>query len=268
VGRYGSTVVAHRVLISAHRCGFTELGEVDGTEDPVAGIAHSAAVGADYCEFDVRRCTDGVFVIAHDPDLGDDPIRTLDWPSVHSRAPEVLRLDQLLAALAATDMGAHVDVKFETSGRARRDGESWEADLLAVLTDGLPADRIVMTTGRRSATRAMRSWAVERRSGVLVGMSIGSSIRGLSWSEAVRRLWGEVFPHRRFADSHADAVAAHYALAILRLSRWTRKIGVPLLVWTVDSPRLQRRLLHDPRIWMITTNRPAQAFVIREGHPR
>ena len=63
-------------------------------------------------------------------------------------------------------------------------------------------------------------------------------------------------------------MAAHYALAILRLSRWTSKIGVPLLVWTVDSPRLQRRLLHDRRIWMITTNHPAQAFAIREGRPR
>jgi len=261
-------VAAHRVLISAHRCGFTELGEVGGTEDPLAGIAHSAAVGADYCEFDVRRCADGTFVIAHDPDLGDDPIRTLDWPAVHDRAPEVLRLEQLLAALAATGMGAHVDVKFETSGSARKSGESWEADLLAVLAHALPPDRIVMTTGRRNATRAMRAWAVERRSGLLVGMSIGSSIRGLTWTEAVRRLWGEVFPHRRFADSHADAVAAHYALAIIRLSRWTRKIGVPLLVWTVDSPRLQRRLLHDRRVWMITTNHPAQAYLIREGHPR
>ena len=258
----------HRVLISAHRCGFTELGTVGGHEDPLAGIAHSAAVGADYCEFDVRRTTDGTFVIAHDPDVGGDPIRTLDWSTVHALAPEVLRLEQLLAALAATGMGAHVDVKFETSGSARREGESWESDLLAVLTDALPADKIVMTTGRREATRAMRAWAVDRRSGLLVGMSIGASIRGLSWTEAVRRLWGQVFPHQRFADSHADAVAAHYALAMIRLSRWTTTIGVPLLVWTVDSPRLQRRLLHDRRIWMITTNHPDRAYRIREGHPR
>jgi len=261
-------VAAHRVLISAHRCGFTELAPDGGAEDPLAGIAHSAAVGADFCEFDVRRCTDGVFVIAHDPDIGGDPIRTLDWPELHRRGPDVLRLEELVAALATSGLGAHVDVKFETSGRARRDGESWEADLLAALVAHLPADRIVMTTGRRNATRAMRSWAVERRSGLLVAMSLGSSIRGLPWTEAVRRLWGEVFPHRRFADSHADAVAAHYALAILRLSRWTTKIGVPLLVWTVDSPRLQQRLLHDRRIWMITTNHPAQAFSIREGLPR
>ncbi len=261
-------MVRHRVLISAHRCGFTELGLVGGTEDPLAGIAHSAEVGADYCEFDVRRCTDGVFVIAHDPDIDGDPIRTLDWPAVQSRAPEVLRLEQLIGALAVSGMGAHVDVKFETSGSARKNGESWEADLLAALVDALPADKIVMTTGRREATRAMRSWAVDRRSALLVGMSLGSSVRGLPWTEALRRLWGEVFPHQRFADSHADAVAAHYALAMIRLSRWTRKIGVPLLVWTVDSPRLQRRLLHDPRIWMITTNHPAQAYRIREGRSR
>jgi len=258
----------HRVLISAHRCGFTELGTVGGHEDPLAGIIHSAEVGADYCEFDVRRTTDGVFVVAHDPDVDGDPIRTLDWAEVRSRAPEVLRLEQLVGALAGTGMGAHVDVKFETSGSARRQGESWESDLLTVLTDTLPADKIVMTTGRREATRAMRAWAVDRRSGLLVGMSIGASIRGLSWTEAVRRLWGEVFPHQRFADSHADAVAAHYALAMVRLSRWTTKIGVPLLVWTVDSPRLQKRLLHDRRIWMITTNNPAQAYRIREGRSR
>ncbi len=84
-----------------------------------------------------------MFVVAHDPDLGGDPVRTLDWPSVQSRAPEVLRLEQLLAALAVTGMGAHVDVKFETSGSARKSGESWEADLLDALTDALPsrADR-------------------------------------------------------------------------------------------------------------------------------
>jgi glycerophosphoryl diester phosphodiesterase len=50
-----------------------------------------------------------------------------------------------------------------------------------------------------------------------------------------------------------------------RLSRWTARIGVPLLVWTVDSPRLQRRLLHDHRVWMITTNWPARAIALRDG---
>ena len=53
-------------------------------------------------------------------------------------------------------------------------------------------------------------------------------------------------------------------LAMLRLIRWTARIGVPLLVWTVDDPRLQRRLLRDDRVWMITTNWPARAVRMRD----
>ncbi len=59
-------------------------------------------------------------------------------------------------------------------------------------------------------------------------------------------------------------MAAHFALAMLRLSRWTTRIGVPLLVWTVDSAWLQKRFLHDKRIWMVTTDRPAQAVALRD----
>jgi glycerophosphoryl diester phosphodiesterase len=87
----------------------------------------------------------------------------------------------------------------------------------------------------------------------------------MTWRNAVRRRWGELFPQRRFQRSGADGVAAHFTLAMIRLARWTTHIGVPLLVWTVDSDRLQRRLLHDRRIWMITTNHPARAVALRDG---
>jgi glycerophosphoryl diester phosphodiesterase len=115
-------VARHRVLVSAHRCGYAELGTVGGHEDPLGGIAHSAAVGADYAEFDVRRCADGTFVVSHDPDggTGDDTIVIADltWPELHDRAPGVCTLDALLGALAEAGLGAHVDLKFATSAAA------------------------------------------------------------------------------------------------------------------------------------------------------
>src|SRR5262245_50155045 len=90
---YRAAVPRHRVLVSAHRCGYAELGNVGGHEDPLAGIVHSAQVGADYCEFDVRRCADGTFVVSHDADggTGDDGcvIADLTWPQLHDRAPGV-----------------------------------------------------------------------------------------------------------------------------------------------------------------------------------
>jgi glycerophosphoryl diester phosphodiesterase len=225
-------VQRHRVLVSAHRCGYAELGTVGGHEDPVAGIAHSAGVGADYCEFDVRRCADGTFVVSHDADggTGDETLRIHDLPGDRAcQIPGVVRLDVLVE---------HID----------------------------PA-RIVFTAGVRATTRALRAWADEHAPPLVVALSIGGSVRGMTWRNAVRRRWGELFPQLRFERSGADGVAAHFALAMIRLARWTTHLGVPLLVWTVDSDRLQKRFLHDRRIWMITTNRPGRAVALRDRRP-
>lgn len=259
----------HRVLVSAHRCGYAELGTVGGHEDPVAGIEHSARVGADYCEFDVRRCADGTFVVSHDPDggLGDGSVAIgrLTWDELRERAPGVCRLDRVLEALAASGMGAHVDMKFRTPPAARASGACWEVDLARVLVEHLDPSRIVFTAGVRATTTSLREWADRRAPEMVVALSIGGTVRGMTARNAVRRRWSELFPHHRFRASHADAVAAHVALALVRLARWTSRVRVPLLVWTVDSPRLQRRLLRDRRIWMLTTNHPARAVALRDG---
>jgi len=261
-------VARHRVLVSAHRCGYAELGDVGGHEDPIAGIRHSAAVGADFVEFDVRRCADGTFVISHDSDGGvGDPgvvIADLSWPELEGRAPGVCTLDTLLDALEATGLGAHVDIKFGTPAAAVAAGESWEQDLVERLTARIDPSRIVFTSGRRVVTTTLRGWATEHRLPVVVALSIGGSVRGMTWRNAARRRWGELFPVHRLKASQADAVAAHFSLAMIRLARWTTHIGVPLLVWTVDKPWLQKRFLHDRRIWMVTTNHPAQAVALRD----
>jgi glycerophosphoryl diester phosphodiesterase len=261
-------VARHRVLVSAHRCGYAELVEATGHEDPVAGIEHSAKVGADYCEFDVRRCADGTFVVSHDADggTGDDTCLIVDlaWSELRDRAPGVCLLDDVLEALEATGMGAHLDLKFRTPSEEWKAGARWETDAIAAVAARLDPSMVVVTTGRQRTINAVRAWAEEHDAPVVIALSIGGSVAGLSWRDGFRKRWAELFPQRRFEASRADAVAAHFALAMLRLSRWTTRIGVPLLVWTVDSAWLQKRFLHDKRIWMVTTDRPAQAVALRD----
>lgn len=259
------------MLVSAHRCGYAELGTVGGHEDPIAGVRHSAEVGADYCEFDVRRCADGTFVISHDADGGTGDasvvIADLTWPELRERAPAVCTLAALLDVLATCGLGAHVDIKFRTPPRERRAGVAWEVDALAAVAARLDPTRVVVTSGVQSTTTRARAWSREQGSPVVVALSLGGSVRGMTWRLAIQRRWSELFPQLRFRQSEADAIAAHFALAMIRLSRWTTRIGVPLLVWTVDGAWLQQRFLHDKRIWMITTNRPAQAVGLRDHPP-
>jgi glycerophosphoryl diester phosphodiesterase len=269
-------VTRDRVLVSAHRGGYAELsaeGAGDRSlENTLEALHHAVDSGADYVEFDVRRCTDGTFVVSHDPEVGPAgqarPIKRMTWPEVQASAPAVLRLSAFVTALAPTGTGAHVDLKFATSRSARENGQSWEQDLLELLVASLDPGRIIVTTGNLDASLVMRDWILARDLPVLIGLAVGASLKGLPWRQAAASLWGQLFPRHRFEASRADAVAAHYALAMIRLSRWTRRIGVPLLVWTVDSPRLQRRLLRDDRVWMITTNWPARAVAIRDGGRR
>lgn len=266
---YRAQVARHRVLVSAHRCGYAELGTVGGHEDPVAGVTHSAKVGADYCEFDVRRCADGTFVVSHDADGGTGDtsvvIARMSGDQLREQAPDVVFLDTLLEALVASGMGAHVDMKFRTPPTVRAAGGAWELDLARVIVDHVPPARVVFTAGVRETTSSLRAWADEHAPELVVALSIGGSVRGMTWRNAVRRRWSELYPRQRFRVSGADAVAAHFALAMVRLARWTTRIGVPLLVWTVDSPRLQRRFVHDRRIWMITTNNPERAVALRDS---
>lgn len=258
----------HRVLVSAHRCGYSELGTVGGHEDPLAGIEHAAQVGADYCEFDVHRCADGTFVVSHDADGGTgDPeclIADLGWPDLEERAPGVCTLDALLSTLEARGLGAHVDIKFRTSAADWKAGARYEVDVITAVAARLDPARIVVTSGVRRTTTSIRAWADQTRTPIVVALSVGGSVKGMSWPDKIRRRWSELFPRLRFEASGADGVAAHFSLAMIRLSRWTTRIGVPLLVWTVDSARLQKRFVHDRRIWMITTNNPAQAVALRD----
>ena len=59
-------------------------------------------------------------------------------------------------------------------------------------------------------------------------------------------------------------LVAHHVLARLRLLRWAQRREVRVLVWTVDHPRVVRAALRDPRVWMVTTNHPAEAVALRD----
>ena len=220
------------VLISAHRCG----GAVDPAYDNTpAGVRYAASIGADYVEFDVRRAADGSLVCCHDPvdDAAGRPV-----------------LDEVLAEVAACGLGAHVDLKGPGRGRVGRGA-------------GRPVRRACSTSAGSSSRRATarprrRSRGGPRRTTglALVGLTVGQSTSHLRLPAAVRARIGELYPTRRWRDSGAGVLVAHHLLARVRLLRWARRREVRVLVWTVDSPRVVAAALRDPRVWMVTTNRP------------
>ena len=115
----------------------------------------------------------------------------------------------------------------------------------------------------RRQPRAGPRWAEAHHVPPLVGLTIGQSTAHLRLPAAVRARVGELYPTRRWQSSGAGVLVAHHVLARVRLLRWAHRRDVRVLVWTVDHPRIVAAALRDPRVWMVTTNRPAAALAVR-----
>ena len=210
-------------LVSAHR-----------PEDLEAALA----LGVDYVELDVRRLSDGSFVVSHDV------------------AEDAEAYEDVLVRLAGR-AGAHIDLKLESE-----DGSAEiEASERAVAI--LEVDAIVVTTESVVGVRAVRDWADARSLDLRVGLSVGRPVHRLPIHGRVRvRVEELLSPNVRV--SRANVVVARHTLARLGMAWLARRRGLPLLVWTVDGERALRYWLRPGRAWMVTTNRPDLALDLRE----
>ncbi|ABL82087.1 MULTISPECIES: glycerophosphodiester phosphodiesterase [unclassified Nocardioides] len=218
-------------LVSAHRC-LTH-----------AAIEAAIALGADYVEFDVQRIADGSLVLLHD--LVDDP------------PAGTLRYDEALALLAGRAR-AHLDLKL-------RGGE------IPIVTEAiarLGTDRLLVTTHHDEAVRALRAWADREGHDLQVGLSLGQGVKGFSLWHAIRVRASELFPGVRYRAAGANVVVAHHWLARLRVRRFARRHRLPLVVWTVDTPRSLAHWMRPGRAWLVTTNQPQVALDLRAGRLR
>lgn len=252
-----------RVQVSAHRAG---AGDDIALENTRAAFDAVLRMDVDFIEFDVQRCGDGTLVIRHDPSLlheGDD-VRLADLTGVEAALmiPGLLTYGDVLDLLAGR-RAAHIDLK---ASAARNPRHAVAATALAV--ERLGPDGFVMTTGNDRTVRAIRDWSDEQGLDLLVGLSLGGNVRGRSIREQVRIRLSELLPHRRLRRSRASVVCAHHTLARLGVARFARRRGLPLLVWTVDTPRSLAHWLRPGGAWLVTSNRPALALAVRATRER
>ena len=254
-----------RVLISAHRFG---AGKDRDLENSLDALETSLALEVDYVEFDVHRCNDGTFVVTHDSwvAVGDHhlPIASLTPRQLEVLAGTVVRYDDVLARIGGRAK-AHIDLKFTSPHEAYADPlASYEVAAVRRALDVLGAGYLMVTTNEDKGVRAVRDWADAEGHELLVGLSLGRSVRGLPWSKQVRVRVSELLPKLRYRESRANLVVAKDILARLGVAAFARRRHLPLVVWTVDSEKSLRYWLRPGRAWLVTTNQPGVALRIRE----
>ncbi|MBC9731679.1 glycerophosphodiester phosphodiesterase [Nocardioides sp. zg-578] len=233
------------VQLSAHRCLTRQA------------VDRALALDVDFVEFDVERCADGTLVVFHDSvvEVGGEevPLDSLSLDALRAVVPDLMLYDEVLDALAGRRR-AHLDLKFV--------GSCAEATARAV--ERLGADNLVVTTLDDDAVREVRDWAeAHGHPDLLVGLSLGRRVTGFPVWRQLRVRASEVWPHLRYRQSRANLVVAHHWLARAGVAGFARRRRLPLLVWTIDTPRSLRYWLRPGRAFLVTTNRPEEALAVR-----
>lgn len=230
--------------VSAHQGG-SELHSAETYEAYEA----SAGSGAEYVELDVRRLRDGTLVCRHDPRQGA-PLIELSYAELCTRVGyEVPRVDRVLALLAGRTL-AHIDLK-ETG---------YETELLGVAVETLGRSGFVVTTFVDVSLRRI----AQAFPGAATGLSLGRGVGDVPLPALPAAVLGDLFPARRIRAVGATWASINRNLAPWVLSRCAR-LGLRTMVWTVDRADEIDRLLADPRVDVIVTNRPNFALDRREA---
>jgi len=214
--------------------GALDLHRADGARPLVVGHRGAAAVapentraaleagiasGADLVEFDVSPG----LVLAH---------------SEAERPGEVLTLDEALELLAASGVGAHVDVKLP----------GYEEDVVAAIDRHDLRGRALVSTAYAATSRRVAQLAPD------VALAIGYprdrlGVSGLRWPQALQRSGAaalrSAMPLRipvLLRQSRANTLSLHHTLCSRTAVAAAHRAGAAVLAWTANDPAVVTRL--------------------------
>jgi len=226
-----------------------------GGEDAPGGTyeAYRAALqaGAEYVELDIRRTADAQLVVFHHPSTGaGQPVASVGYARLCEaagyrvpKAPDVMRM---IAGKAA----GHLDLKDPGSATLIIE------QALQILGPG----NFVAATTDDACAAAIR----ERFATVPVALSLGRDLLALPWRRRFSAGLDELYPLPRIRACGASWCAIHQRLARAGVLRQCHRHGIKTMVWTVNSDSMITRLLADPRVDVVVTDRPRRAVTLRD----
>lgn len=212
-------------------------------ENSLAAFRMALDKGADGLEFDVQLAKDGVPVVIHDADLRRTGLREekvseltskqlakIDIGSwFNAKYPE--RADAAFAAESVPTLRQVLALQKNTSGpiyiELKCDETNFKplvAAVCDVIRDSPMLPRMIVKSFRLAAIPEVRCLLPEVQTAALFEPSIMTVLRRRKYIVAMAREFG------------AHQISLHYSLATKVVFDLADKIGLPVTVWTIDTP--------------------------------
>jgi glycerophosphoryl diester phosphodiesterase len=205
--------------------------------------SYQAAIeaGVDMVEADIWRTQDGVFVCQHEHRINGTTINELKSSTLPS---STLKLEDLLKLIVKKNSTIMIDLK----------EFGYEKEIVQYVLQFLQPTMFVISTLNDETIKVISTNFPE----VQVGLSLGKD----KPKKLVSTRLSEVFPYSRIKRSGAKFLSVNSKIAALFTLKQHKLLGLPIYVWTVDDETTMRRLLNNPKVTGLITNRPLVALKI------
>lgn len=232
---------AERTLIIAHR-GVSG----DEAENTMPALRASLTRGMRAIEIDVRQTADRVMVLCHDDEVAGLTVADTEYAVLLSKAPEICPLKDVLAEMPASCL-LHVDLK----------AMGIEADVLNELRAARGYEDYIVSSLEDEAIARVKAIDPYVRAGLSLGRDKPARL--------LRTRLSELNPTRRLCACGADFVVPHWRLLRFGFLGRMARLGYPVYVWTVNSPRVMRRMLRRPEVAGLITDVPLVAIDVQNA---
>jgi glycerophosphoryl diester phosphodiesterase len=222
-----------RKLIYAHR------GVRDAApENSLAAFQKAIDIGCDGVELDVRKTKDNVLVVVHDPDFHSKFIRSLNFGELSELSNNQIPALKEVLDLCLGKISLNVELK--EGGYEKQVGQ--------MLLDNFGTSRLIVTSFSAETLIRLKDHYPQIKTGLIVGLAELAKILKLIFSG-------------KFAGQF-DGLSLDYRFWQNGLNKFFPLRNHRVWSWTADNPEMISRLLREPRISGIITNRPGLAISI------
>ncbi len=235
-----------RPVVVAHRGG---AWPGSPGEQTLAHFERAATSGADYIEVDLRLTADGRIVCVHDAEYAGRRVAAVGYEELAAASATGAGRPALLSELLEVARGRiRLDLELKVGG--------FEEQVLAEVRAGFDPADVIYKSFDDGVVRRLKGLSPESVAGLLLG--VPRPRHGV-----VTRVT-ELFPELRLLRCGADFVSPNWRLLRAAFVYRMRRLGYPVLVWTVNEAALLARCA---MVDGIVTDRVADALAVRCRRP-
>ena len=196
-------------------------------------------IGCDGIECDVRKTSDDILVINHNPNIGDLIIKDHTYEELNNYTTNLgYTLPTLIETLKLVKDKILIDIELKEVG--------YEEKIVNEILSILPTNKFFVRSFFDEALIKIHKLNKDIRIILLTGLEHPKHL--------LRTRYSEVYPKRRLKRCGAYAVSPYYKEMVMNYSKRLTRQGYPIITWTVNTEEDMRNCIG--KVDGIITNHP------------